>query len=87
MEAELMEYMKKFSLLDFIGFGRILEVEETLELEDYVFKIIGAFQQKKRKTRKELLRLAKEISEENEKEKRSAAEPKNLEVEEKISNF
>lgn len=81
MEIELMEYMKKFSLVDFIGFGRILKIEETPELEDYVLKIIVEFKNQKRKIRKGLLELAKNIAEENDEQKRLTAEQKNEEKE------
>ena len=65
MEKELINYIKEFQLVDLIGFGRILGVEEEDNFEDYLTNIIVAFLNEKRKKRKQLLQLAKDIANNN----------------------
>lgn len=66
MEKKLIEYIKKFQLIDLLGFGNILQVEETNDFESYLTNIIIAFLQQKRKKRKQLLKLAEDIAANNE---------------------
>ena len=62
MEKKLAFYLKNFQLSDLIGFSRILQVPEQDSFEDFLVDIIEAFSKKNRKIRKELLKLAKDIS-------------------------
>lgn len=62
MEKELINYIKEFQLIDLIGFGRILGVEEEDNFEDYLTNIVIAFLNQKRRKRKQLLQLAKDIA-------------------------
>lgn len=66
MEKKLIKYIKKFQLIDLLGFGNILQVEETNDFESYLTNIIIAFLQQKRKKRKQLLKLAEDIAANNE---------------------
>lgn len=65
MEKEIIKYFKNFQLVDLLGFGSILGVRENNNFEEYVTDIILAFLQQDRKKRKALLKLAKDISNNN----------------------
>ena len=65
MEKKLIEYFKNFQLTDLLGFGNILGVKENNNFEEYVTDIILAFLQQDRKKRKALLKLAKDINNNN----------------------
>lgn len=65
MEKEIIKYFKNFQLVDLLGFGNILGVRENNNFEEYVTDIILAFLQQDRKKRKALLKLAKDISNNN----------------------
>lgn len=65
MEKELLGYIENFQLTDLLGFGKILNVEEKDDYADYLNNIIVNFKKEKRKKRKQLLKLAKDISEYN----------------------
>lgn len=59
---QLLDYFKKFDVTDLIGFGEILGVEEKDNFVDYVTDIVSAFWQENRIKRRQLLKLAKDIS-------------------------
>ena len=65
MEKKIIKYFENFQLIDLLGFGNILGVKENDNFEEYVTEIILAFLQQDRKKRKDLLKLAKDISENN----------------------
>lgn len=62
MEEKLIKYLTTFQLSDLIGFAAILQVEEEEDFNEYIVNIVEAFAVKNRKIRKELLKLAKDIS-------------------------
>lgn len=65
MEKKLVNYFKDFQLVDLIAFARIVGAEEKEEFEDYVVDIVMKFTELDRKHRRELLKLAKQVSENN----------------------
>lgn len=62
MEEKLIKYLTTFQLSDLIGFAAILKVQEEEDFNEYIVNIVEAFAAKNRKIRKELLKLAKDIS-------------------------
>ena len=62
MEEKLIKYLTTFQLSDLIGFSAILQVQEEEDFNEYIVNIVEAFAAKNRKIRKELLKLAKDIS-------------------------
>lgn len=62
MEEKLINYLTTFQLSDLIGFAAILRVQEEEDFNEYIVNIVEAFTAKNRKIRKELLKLAKDIS-------------------------
>lgn len=62
MEEKLINYLTTFQLSDLIGFAAILQVQEEEDFNEYIVNIVEAFAAKNRKIRKELLKLAKDIS-------------------------
>jgi hypothetical protein len=62
MEEKLIKYLTTFQLSDLIGFAAILQVQEEEDFNEYIVNIVEAFTTKNRKIRKELLKLAKDIS-------------------------
>ena len=62
MEEKLIKYLTTFQLSDLIGFAAILQVQEEEDFYEYIVNIVEAFVAKNRKIRKELLKLAKDIS-------------------------
>jgi hypothetical protein len=62
MEEKLIKYLTTFQLSDLIGFAAILQVQEGEDFNEYIVNIVEAFAAKNRKIRKELLKLAKDIS-------------------------
>ena len=62
MEEKLIKYLTTFQLSDLIGFAAILQVQEEEDFNEYIVNIVEAFATKNRKIRKELLKLAKDIS-------------------------
>lgn len=65
MEKKLLEYIKKFQLIDLLGFGNILQVKEQDDFEKYITDIVVNFSKEKRRKKKQLLKLAKDIVENN----------------------
>lgn len=62
MEEKLIKYLTTFQLSDLIGFAAILQVQEEEDFNEYIVNIVEAFAAKNREIRKELLKLAKDIS-------------------------
>ena len=62
MEEKLIKYLTTFQLSDLIGFAAILQVQEEEDFNEYIVNIVEAFAAKNRKIRKELLKLAKDLS-------------------------
>ena len=62
MEEKLIKYLTTFQLSDLIGFAAIPQVQEEEDFNEYIVNIVEAFAAKNRKIRKELLKLAKDIS-------------------------
>lgn len=62
MEEKLIKYLTTFQLSDLIGFAAILQIQEEEDFNEYIVNIVEAFAAKNRKIRKELLKLAKDIS-------------------------
>ena len=62
MEEKLIKYLTTFQLSDLIGFAAILQVQEEEDFNEYIVNIVEAFAAKNRKIRKELLKLANDIS-------------------------
>lgn len=66
MEKKLLKYFSNFRLNDMLGFAAILRVKEEDNFEDFVAKIFyGILEEKDKKKRKELIKLAKQVSEYN----------------------
>lgn len=78
MEAKLMGYFINFELVDFIGFAKILNVDNEIikkvfcsaamgeaDQEEFICSLIEKFSEKSRKERREILKLAKEVNKEN----------------------
>lgn len=64
-EKKLLKFIKNFQLTDLIGFGKILGVKEKENFIDYVSDIVVAYSNKSLKDRINLLKLARDISENN----------------------
>lgn len=62
MEEKLINYLTTFQLSDLIGFAAILQVQEEEDFNEYIINIVEAFTAKNGKIRKELLKLAKDVS-------------------------
>ena len=65
MEKKLIRYIKNFQLSDLLGFARIVGAEETEDFEDFVTEVVMKFLEMPRKDKKNLLKLAKQVSENN----------------------
>ena len=65
MEKKLIEYIKDFQLVDLLGFARIVGAQEQEDFEDYVTEVVMKYLELPRKDRKNLLKIAKQISENN----------------------
>ena len=65
MEKKLIGYIKNFQLSDLLGFARIVGAEETEDFEDFVTEVVMKFLEMPRNDRKNLLKLAKQVSENN----------------------
>lgn len=69
-EEKFIRYIKNFELVDLLGFANILSVKEQNTFEDFAADIVIAFSKQPRKKKKELLKLAKDISDINREEKK-----------------
>ena len=65
LEKKLLNYLATFQLSDLIGFARILDLPEQDDFQEFLTDIICEFGNRNRKERKNLLRLARDISENN----------------------
>ena len=65
MEKKLIEYIKDFQLVDLLGFARIVGAQEQEDFEDYVTEVVMKYLELPRKDRKNLLKIAKQVSENN----------------------
>ena len=65
MEKKLIEYIKDFQLADLFGFARIVGAQEQEDFEDYVTEVVMKYLELPRKDRRNLLKIAKQISENN----------------------
>lgn len=61
----LLEYFKNFQFTDLLGFANILQVQEQDNFIDFVTDICDAFSKQPKGKRKELLKLAKDVSQAN----------------------
>lgn len=68
--------MKDFSFTDILAFGNILEVQEKEDFQEFVEEIMVAFNQKPRNIRRQLLKLAKDVSKDNRSCKKLEKAPK-----------
>ena len=64
-EAQLMELIKQFKLLDLLGFAKLLQVPENDDFEEFVCEIVYSFSKLDRRHRRELLKLAKNVAKAN----------------------
>lgn len=67
---EFLEVLPSFQFTDLLAFGKILEVKEKDNIEDFVADILIAFNGKSRDARRKLLKLAKDVAKENKINKR-----------------
>lgn len=65
MEKKLIEYIKDFELVDLLGFARIVGAKEQEDFEDFVVEVVEKYLELPRRDRKNLLKMAKQISENN----------------------
>ena len=61
----LLKYFESFQFTDLLGFAKILEVEEQEDFVEFIVNIIDSFQKQDKKKQKELIKLAKDVSEFN----------------------
>lgn len=59
---QLIEYFQNCQFTDIIGVGRILEVEEQEDFDEYLVNIVVAFSNAPRRRRKDILKLLKKIT-------------------------
>lgn len=60
--VKLLDYIKKLDYVDLLGIGNILQVEEIDPFEDYVVEILYAYSEKDGKTKKQMLKMVKDIA-------------------------
>lgn len=58
---ELLGFFKKMNFVEILGFGKLLNVEEKNNVEDYLSEICCAFLEKPRAERRKLKKLAKDV--------------------------
>lgn len=61
----LLKYFESFQFTDLLGFAKILEVEEQEDFIEFIVNIVDSFQKQDKKKQKELIKLAKDVSEFN----------------------
>lgn len=61
----LLKYFESFQFTDLLGFAKILEVKEQEDFVEFIVNIVDSFQKQDKKKRKELVKLAKDVSEFN----------------------
>ncbi len=62
---KFLEFMKDFQFTDVLAFGKLLSVEEKEDFEEFVVDILEAFNLQNRNKRREMLKLAKDVSRAN----------------------
>lgn len=62
MEKKLLNCLATFDVLDLLGFARIVGVEEQDDFEQYIIDIVQKFTSFPKDKKKELLRLAQDVS-------------------------
>ena len=65
MEEKFIKCFTNYDLTDVLGFAKILNVEEKEDFTDFMTDIVAAFSEKNRKDKRSLLKLAKNIHENN----------------------
>lgn len=66
MEKKLIKYITNFQLSDLLGFARIVGADQkTKDFEDFVTEVVTKFLELPKKDRKNLLKIAKQVSENN----------------------
>lgn len=63
--TKLLEHMRNFQLTDMIAIGNIVGAEEKEDFDDFLTDVIIKFQELPRNKRKELVKLAKQVSKAN----------------------
>lgn len=58
---EFIQYFKKMNFVEVLGFGKLLNVEEKDDFEDYLTEICCAYLEKPRAERRKLKKLAKDV--------------------------
>lgn len=66
---QLLRYLKTFEIVDLLGFANVVGAEEKEDFEDFMVEICVGFSKQDRKKRRQLLKLAKDVSRDNRKEK------------------
>ena len=64
-EQQLMQYFTKFRPLDILGFATLLKVEQQDDTKEFIVDIVAKFSTLDRRHRRELLRLARDVSRAN----------------------
>lgn len=65
----MLEYLEQMSIMEIYGFGKIVGATEEPKFEDYITNILVNYNDSPRKTRRGILKLAKEVVEENREKK------------------
>ena len=74
----MLEYLEQMSIMEIYGFGKIVGATELEDFTDYITEILVKYNDCPRKTRRGVLRLAKQVVEEakERKEKENKEEQK-----------
>lgn len=67
---QLLKYVKTFEIVDLLGFANIVGAEEKEDFDDFMVEICVGFSKQDRKKRRQLLKLAKDVSRDNRKGKK-----------------
>ena len=65
----MLDYLEQMSIMEIYGFGKIVGAEEAPKFEDYITNILVGYGDFPRKTRKGILRLARQVVEESKEKK------------------
>lgn len=90
MEAKLMNCFTHFELIDFIGFAKLLKFDDEKikkvvktaalgesNIQDFVVDVVEVYSQRGRKERRELLKIARRVAAQNDKDKEQDSSPTN----------
>lgn len=58
---ELLDLFKRMNFVEIMGFGKLLQIEEKDEFEEYLGEICIAFIEKPRFERRKIIKLAKQV--------------------------